>query len=109
MLLLALAVMATAASPAHAASSRACDPIVNPYPGTRYEGEDLRRIRTVGTSCTTARRVVRGAHRKALGMTPPPSGVRRFTWNGWRVTGNLRGSTDTYVATRGGKRVRWVF
>ncbi len=97
------------APPAHAASSRVCDPIANPYPNTRYEGVDLRRIRAVGVSCRIARRVVRGAHRKALGMPPPESGVRRFSWHGWRVTGDLRRSTDRYVARRGGKRVRWVF
>jgi hypothetical protein len=37
------------------------------------------------------------------------SGVRQFNWNGWRVTGDLRGSSDRYVAKRDGKRVRWVF
>ena len=94
---------------AEAAGVRACKPIVNPYAGTRYEGEDLRKIRARGASCRTARRLVRGAHRKALGMTPPPSGIRRFRWNGWRVIGDLRGDTDRYVASRGGKRVRWVF
>jgi hypothetical protein len=35
--------------------------------------------------------------------------VRRFTWNGWRVTGDLRGSSDAYVATKGDRRVRWRF
>ena len=94
---------------AQAASSRRCSPVVNPYAGTRYEGIDLRQIRAVRTACSTARRVVLGAHRKALGTTPPPSGVRRFRWDGWRVTGDLRGSADHYVATRGSRRVRWVF
>ena len=108
----ALALAAVASVPvatASAAPSRACDPIVNPYPDTRYEGVDLRRIRAVGVRCGTARSVVRGAHRKALGLTSPPSGVRHFTYRGWHVTGDIRGSTDRYVATRGGKRVRWVF
>ncbi|HEX8648199.1 MAG TPA: hypothetical protein VF715_14995 [Thermoleophilaceae bacterium] len=94
---------------AGAAESRACDPIVNPYAGTRYEGTDIRKIRAVGVSCSTARSVARGAHKKALGMTPPPSGVRRFEYKGWKVTGDLRGDDDRYVASRGGKRVRWVF
>jgi hypothetical protein len=53
--------------------------------------------------------VARGAHYKALGITPPPSGVRRFTWHGWHVTGNLRGDSDRYLATRGARRVRWLF
>ncbi len=50
-----------------------------------------------------------GAHRKALGITPPLSGIRHLTWNGWSVTGDLRGARDTYVAKRGDKRVRWIF
>jgi hypothetical protein len=100
--------LVSAPAPADAAVSR-CKPIENPYAGTRYEGSDIRRIRTVGATCRTARRVARGAHRKALGLTPPPSGVRRFRWNGWRVTGDLRGSSDSYRAVRGGKRVRWIF
>lgn len=94
---------------AQTAAAKACGRIVNPYEGTRYEGVDLRRIRAVGVSCRGARRVARRAHRKALGITPPPSGIRRFTWNGWSVTGDLRGSTDRYLATRGAKRVRWLF
>lgn len=94
---------------AEGASIRSCSPVSNPYPGTRYDDVDLRRIRAVGVSCRSARRVARGAHRKALGLTPPASGVRRFTWYGWRVTGDIRGSSDRYVATRGGKRVRWLF
>ena len=92
-----------------ARSTRSCRPVLNPYPNTRYEGVDLSRIRATGVSCHRARRVARGAHRKALGLTPPTSGVRRFTWHGWRVTGDLRGSADRYVAVRGEKRVRWVF
>ena len=89
---------------------RYCDRIVNPYEGTRYEGEDLRRIRAFGVTCRRARRVARRAHREALGMTPPPSGVRHFSWNGWHVTGDLRGDTDRYEATRGrGRRVHWIF
>jgi hypothetical protein len=51
--------------------------------------------------CNTARRVARGAHRRVLGMTPPASGVRRFSWNGWQITGDLRGNSDRYVAKRG--------
>jgi len=70
---------------------------------------DIRRIRATAVSCPTARRVARRAHRKALGLTPPPSGIRRFIWNGWKVTGDLRGATDRYLAARGARRVRWVF
>lgn len=110
LLMLAAALLALALTPtATAAESRACKPIVDPYEGTRYEGTDIRKIRAVGVSCSTARSVARGAHRKALGMSPPPSGVRRFEYKGWKVTGDLRGDVDRYVATRGDKRVRWIF
>lgn len=91
------------------ASTRSCRPVVNPYPGTRYEGINLSHIRATGVSCRTARRVAKGAHRKALGITPPRNGVRRFTWHGWRVKGDLRGRSDSYVARSGAKRVRWRF
>ncbi len=82
---------------------------MNPYPNSRYEGVDLRRIRATRVTCRGARRVARGAHRNALRITPPPSGVRQFNWNVWSVTGDLRGSSDRYVAKRGRKRVRWLF
>jgi hypothetical protein len=92
-----------------AASARSCRPVLNPYPNTRYEGADLRRIRATGVSCRVARRVARRAQRKALGLPLPRNGVRRFRWRGWRVRGDLRASTDRYLARRGGDRVRWVF
>ena len=97
------------ASPAPAdAALRACKPVRDPYPGTRYDGVDLTRIRTSAGSCATARRVARGAHRKALRITPTGT-YRRFTWNGWRVTGDLRGDHDRYVARKDGRQVRWRF
>ena len=105
----ALCALAGLGSPSAEGGVRACSPVVNPYPGTRYEDSDLRRIRANGLSCRSARRVARGAHRRALSLTPPPSGVRRFSWNGWRVVGDLRGSSDRYLATRGARRVRWIF
>jgi hypothetical protein len=106
----ALSAFSGAAPPnADAATAKSCGRIVNPYAGTRYDGVDLRRIRAVGVSCRRARRVTRRAHHKALGITPPPSGIRHFTWHGWNVTGDIRGSTDRYLATRGAKRVRWLF
>jgi hypothetical protein len=90
------------------ATAKACKPVVNPYPGTRYDGVNLRRIRAIGVSCATARRVARGAHRKALGI-PPVAPIRRFTWHRWRVSGDLRPASDVYVARRGGRRVKWRF
>jgi hypothetical protein len=53
--------------------------------------------------------VAKGAHKKALGLTAPPSGIRSFSWDGWTVSGDLRGSHDTYVAAKGSRRVRWRF
>ena len=93
---------------AGAASYRSCKPVVNPYAGSRYEGVNLSSIRVLNGSCNGARVVARGAHRKALGMTPTGP-VRRFSWGGWRVKGDLRGNSDSYLAVRGEKRVRWRF
>jgi hypothetical protein len=101
--------LALAAAAPDTASARACAPVVNPYPGTRYEGINLSKIRAAGLPCAKARKVARGAHRKALGITPPPSGIRTFQWQGWTVTGNLRPASDKYTATRGGDRVNWRF
>jgi hypothetical protein len=104
------AIVAAALTPAApATTTRSCGSVANPYPGTRYEGVSLSRITATGVSCATARRVARGAHRKALGLTPSASGLRRFSWNGWRIAGDLRPSSDRYVATRGAARVRWRF
>jgi hypothetical protein len=108
-LLCCVAVVGATQSAAGAAKTHACRPIHNPYPGTRYEGSDLYGIRATGVSCTTARKVVRNAHRKALGVTPSPTGIRHLTWHGWHVTGDLRPAHDKYVATRGSATVRWRF
>jgi hypothetical protein len=96
-------------APAAPAAAKSCGRIVNPYPDSRYEGVDIKRIRATGVTCGTARRVARRAHRKALRMTPPPSGIRTYRWRRWEVTGDLRGSSDRYVARRGDDRVRWRF
>ena len=105
LLVVALGLLAVPAT----ASAKQCGRIHDPYPDTRYEGADLTRIRAVGVTCHRARQVARGAHYKALGLTPPPSGVRHLRWHGWRVTGDLRPPSDRYVATRDGKRVSWRF
>jgi hypothetical protein len=89
------------------ASARSCSSVVNPYPGTRYEGVDLSSIQAKGVACSVAQKVAKGAHRKALGLSP--EAVRRFQWKGWQVVGDLRPPSDKYVATRGGKQVRWRF
>jgi len=108
-LLATLAVGAPAPAAAQAATYASCKPVRDPYPGTRYAGVDLTRIRELHTTCTTARRVARRAHRRALRIAPAADGVRRFSWNGWRVTGDLRPDRDRYVARRGDRRVRWRF
>jgi hypothetical protein len=88
---------------------RQCRPVVNPYPGTRYAGVNLRQIRSIGVQCPIARRVARKAHYVALGLPVPASGVRRFRWHGWSVIGDLRTASDSYVARRDGKRITWQF
>ena len=95
--------------PAGAHAVRSCKPVKNPYAGTRYDGVDLTHIRASRVSCRTARRVAKGAHRKALGITPPASGIRRFSWRGWSVKGDLRPASDRYLAVKGLRRVRWRF
>jgi hypothetical protein len=92
-----------------AAVFRQCRPVVNPYTGTRYAGVNLRQIRSIGVRCPVARRVARKAHYKALGLPVPVSGVRRFRWQGWSVTGDLRPASDRYVARRDRKRISWRF
>jgi hypothetical protein len=96
-------------APSEAYAKQSCKPVVNPYPDSRYEGIDLRRIQAKGVACRKARRVAAGAHEKALGITPPVDGIRRYSWNGWNVVGDIRSDVDEYVAKRSGKRVGWVF
>jgi hypothetical protein len=91
------------------AQARACKPVENPYPGTRYEGVDLTRIRAEHAGCTTARRVARKGHRKALAGVPDANGIVRVRWHGWQVRGDLKPEHDRYVARKGERRVRWRF
>jgi hypothetical protein len=110
--LLALAILAAASAALvlpDAASAETCRPVVNPYEGTRYEGVDLSHIRAEGVSCSKARRVARGAHRRALAAVPNANGIVRVNWNGWAVTGDLVPSHDRYSAKRRGRVVRWEF
>ena len=106
--LAALALAGSTAS-AYGSNSRACDPVVNPYAGSRYEGIDLTGVKANNVSCRKARRVAKKAHRKALGLAPSPDGFLEFRWRRWDVTGDLRPDSDRYVARRDGKRVRWRF
>ena len=101
-------VAASLVAPAGASAAK-CENVVNPYEGTRYEGVDLSRIRTDGVGCEKARRVARRAHRKALKLVPNPNGILRFEWHSWKVKGDLKPTSDRYVAKRNGKRVRWRF
>ncbi len=81
-----------------------CDPVVNPYAGSRYDGIDLRRIRATNVTCDKARKVVRRGHRKAL-LTYE----LKFKWHDWKIKGHLGGSVDKYRAKRGNARISWVF
>ena len=91
------------------ASGKSCSSVVNPYPGSRFDGVNLSQIRAKGISCPRARKVAKEAHRKALGLTPTPSGKSQFGWNGWTVSENLRPASDKYTAKRKGQSVRWRF
>jgi hypothetical protein len=94
---------------ATAATYKHCAPVRNPYPDTRYEGVNLSHIRALHTSCRTARRVARKAHRKALAIGVSQGPILHFTWHGWRVRGDLRPDNDRYTARKGDRRVRWRF
>jgi hypothetical protein len=104
----ALCALVFLAAPGYSTAA-SCRPVVNPYEGSRYEGVNIRRIRALGVPCRKARQVARRAHRKALRLTPTPSGIRHFRWRGWKVRGDIRRPVDRYVAKRPGARVRWRF
>lgn len=106
-LAVACAFSAAPAPVAQAAPYERCQSVSNPYPDTRFEGTPLSRVRAQNVSCGVARRVARGAHRKALAQPPTPTLM--FKWRGWKVRGDIRGAQDDYRARRGNKRVRWVF
>jgi hypothetical protein len=108
---LTAALLAVAAAPADAAF-KSCRSIrnVSQLDGTRFAGSDIFRIRAQGVSCTTARRIARGATIRALGITPPVSGIKRFRYRSYAISDNLRGNDDRYSATgSGSKRITWLF
>lgn len=109
LILVSAATLGAAVPGAQAATVRSCPPVRDPFAHTRYAGVDLTHIRATGVSCATARRVARGAERRALGITPSASGIRVFTWQGWHVTGDLRPVHDRYLASMGARRVQWRF
>jgi hypothetical protein len=107
----AAALFAIAAAPADAAV-KSCASIrnVSQLDGTRFAGSDIFRIRAQGVSCTTARRIARGATLRALGITPPLSGIKRFRYQSYSVSDDLRGNDDRYTARgSGSKRITWLF
>ena len=104
----AAALLASLAVGPAAAEATSCRDVSNPYPGTRYEGVDLTHIRAQGVKCPKARRVAKRAHKKGLAIGVPPL-IRRYTWNGWSVVGDLRPDHDRYRATRRDREVRWRF
>ena len=91
------------------ALAESCDPVVDPYEGTRYEGIDLTHIEARHVSCSKARDVVEKAHHKGLGLAPNVDGYLFFRSDGWTVKGNLRPDSDRYHAKRGNKLIRWRF
>jgi hypothetical protein len=96
-------------TPGDATAAKHCRSVKNPYPNSRYEGIDLTRIRAEGVPCSRARDVARGAHKKALRMAPPPSGILNYKWHRWTVRGDLRPSHDRFRASRRDNRVHWRF
>lgn len=108
---LVVALLAIAVAPAEAAF-KSCASIrnVSQLNATRFAGSDIFRIRAQGVSCTTARRIVRGATLRGLAITPPLSGIKRFRYRAYSVSDNLRGNDDLYSATgSGSKRITWLF
>ena len=91
------------------AFAKSCNPVVNPYKGSRYEGINLSSIHADGLPCDSARKVARRAHKKALKKVPDLDGTLDFHWRKWDVSGNLIPAHDRYVAKRGPDRVRWRF
>jgi hypothetical protein len=91
------------------AAARSCAPVVNPYPGTMYDGINLTAIKAKRIGCKPARKVAKRAHRKGLAQAPSPAGYLDYVWRGWEVFGNLRPLSDAYTATRGDQKVSWRF
>jgi hypothetical protein len=108
---LAAALLAIAAAPAGAAfKSCRSIPNVSQLNGTRFAGADIFRIRAQGVSCATARSVARNATIRALGITPPVTGIKKFRYQSWSVSDDLRGNDDRYSASgTGTKRITWLF
>jgi hypothetical protein len=105
----AAALLAIAAPPADAASCASIRNVAQ-LNGTRFAGSDIFRIRAQGVSCTTARSVARAATVRALAITPPATGIKRFRYHSWSVSDDLRGNNDRYSARGSGtKRVTWLF
>jgi hypothetical protein len=105
----AAALLAIAAAPADAASCASIRNVAQ-LNGTRFAGSDIFRIRAQGVSCTTARSVARAATVRALAITPPATGIKRFRYQSWSVSDDLRGNDDRYSASGGGtKRLTWLF
>lgn len=89
-----------------AASADTCRPVrdLRELDGSRYEGTDIIRIRTVGLGCRRARRV---AHRATIRGFRLGATVLSYRWRRWSVERDLRGDVDRYAATTGAARVSW--
>jgi hypothetical protein len=101
---LVVGVSAVGASNAAAAS---CGSLKDPFSGTRFSGEAVSSIRASGVSCATARGLAKKATLRGLIMGKTDSGKKRFTIDGYRVRGDLRGTPGRYTATNGNRRISW--
>jgi hypothetical protein len=101
---LVVGLSAVGASNAAAAS---CGSLKDPFAGTRFSGETVSSVHASGVSCTTARSLAKKAMYRSLVMGKPGSGRVRLTIDGYRVRGDLRGSTDRFTAENGRRKVTW--
>jgi hypothetical protein len=106
LIILLVVIGALAAPAAVTASADTCRPVhdLPELDGSRYEGTDIIRIRTVGVGCRHARRV---AHRATVKGFRLGARVLSYRWRRWRVERDLRGDVDRYAAAAGAARVSW--
>jgi hypothetical protein len=106
-----LALMIALVAPAAGqAAYKPCEPVLNIFEGSRYEGSKLYNIRAQGVTCATARRVARRGTYKAVADVPDAHGRVKVSYRRWTIFDDLRASVDRFVAKAPNrKRVRWLF
>jgi hypothetical protein len=102
---LALGLSLVGASDAAAAS---CGTLRDPFKGTRYSDVSVRSIRASGVSCATARTLAAKATYRGLIIGTAPSGVRRYSLDGYRVRRDTRATPERFTAKDGKRRVSWT-